>query len=168
MREQLAVLQEQLQYERSLREQDRKLLELRRVELEEARAFLGSADAASGEEITSMVRALNSDVSQLAASIAESGDFLDEYQCDQTIVDQAQKYFGRGLCDLLYACRTENSERREFIVQITLQAVLLWSISHIISRWTPHLRQRGHSVLEGVYEGVRSSCEPCSVSLFIA
>ena len=152
----MAVTQKQLQQAYSLRAEDKKLLELRRVELEDAQAFLGSADSISGEEITSMVQALNSDIFQLAASIAESGDFLVGYHCDEATIRDAEKRIGPGLSQLVYASRKQDYDRREFVIQIALQAALLWVCSDIVDSWVPSLRSTS---VEAVYEVIQDSCE---------
>lgn len=103
-----------------------------------------------------MIQALNSDIFQLAASIAESEEFFDDYKCDMDIANKAKKLFGPALCDLLYGCRNEDHERRELVIQILLQTALLWACRSIVRRCAPNLR---YGEMDVAYDAIAASCE---------
>lgn len=125
------------------------LLEARTKELRGAEAFLTKADALSGADVISMLNALNSEIYQTAALVAESFQFQPKKQKDEEggglmvteedgEVDLAEVYtsatdiLGSRMVELL---RSSEHHEDPTLVQIAFQAGMSAYSNWILSAW---------------------------------
>lgn len=108
------------------------LIEQRYEEVQVAKEFLDSQDKLSGGDIVAKVRALNEQIFQVSAAIAESCEYHKPDAALSNTIDQvAQNIFDRLLPTMNH---TENPE----LVQIALQARLVQLSLWIVSIWGNH------------------------------
>lgn len=131
------------------------LLETRTAELSGSQAFLTKADLLSGAEVISMVEALNTEILQLAAFMADSCKFQrretrqDESKEMQDAYSHATESLGQGIVHLL---RSTSHDDDRTPVQIALQACMNILCEHFVKSWCLDAKQ--NDVLAGVYERI--------------
>lgn len=109
----------------SLNMQRALLIEQRHEEQQAAKEFLDSHDKLSGADVVAKVRALNEQIFQIAAFMAESCKY---HKPEAATINEAQHVFDRLL---LTTNHTDNPE----IVQVALQGRLVLATLGIISGW---------------------------------
>ncbi|KAK0209596.1 hypothetical protein IW262DRAFT_1281438 [Armillaria fumosa] len=109
------------------------LLDVRTRELQDARTFLDTADLVSGEDIISMAEALNAEIFQTAAYMADSSVF--GVKCRLVDTGEVDPWLGADFVEILRSGK--NTEARVQCVQIALQASLVRSCMATIAMWHP-------------------------------
>ncbi|KAG5651982.1 hypothetical protein H0H81_006724 [Sphagnurus paluster] len=115
----------------------RKLLENRTTELQSVHLFMDQADSLSGADIIRMVDALNAEIQQYAALMADSLDHL-QANLEESLTTEtlkiAQFWVGEDIAQVLL----EQRDHKHFdssLVQLALQVCLVRSCEVIINTW---------------------------------
>jgi hypothetical protein len=135
----------------------RTLLEARILELKGAQSFLTTADSLSEAEVSSMVDALNAEIFQAAASMADSFEFEivkgDAGEALTTTRRKTEEVLGPRMLKLLSSLRHREDL---LVVQIALQAWVTKFGRQVITVWhSDVLKER--SFLEKVYSQMRGA-----------
>jgi hypothetical protein len=135
----------------------RTLLEARILELKGAQSFLTTADALSEAEVSSMVDALNAEIFQAAASMADSFEFEivkgDAGEALTTTRRKTEEVLGPRMLKLLSSlCHREDL----LVVQIALQAWVTKFGRQVITVWHSDVLKE-QSFLEKVYSQTRGA-----------
>ena len=135
------------------------LLRTRSSELREAQAFLSTADRLSHAEVLAMVHALNAQMHQLAAQIADCAKLSDSWAAKLRCTAQrehVENIIGKGMAGLLWSMRG----RADLIcVQMALQASLCQGVASITYAWGLALRSRENDLLAQIYNAILASGE---------
>ncbi|KAL4244985.1 hypothetical protein ABKN59_002857 [Abortiporus biennis] len=142
------------------------LLQRRTAELTEAQTFLGVVDEWSHGDIIRMVEHLNSETFQLAASISDQLEWKACRDVDETVAlkqekKKLEKEIGARLVYVLEMAPT--TEDPLMYVQMGLQAVMLRSVSAVVSGWGDYERSATSTVLYRTYQNLYNN-ESQSVS----
>lgn len=128
-----------------------KLLKTRSAELRQAQAYLSTVDALSHADILGMVERLNSNIFQLAASIADFFQYdkpaLVPYQLADR-VQRAEMVGGRGLITLLMSMR-RNADSA--CVQMALQTALLNLAAYVTTSWDVRFNGDQNNMFTNIY-----------------
>ncbi|KAK0212137.1 hypothetical protein DFS33DRAFT_1376631 [Desarmillaria ectypa] len=131
------IAQEQLKAELNSRNLELKslqyLLDVRTRELQVARTYLDTVDLVSGEDIVSMAEALNAEIFQVAAYMADSSMF--SAKCRLAETEEITPWLGADLVEILRSGK--DAEGRAHAVQVGLQASLARSCMATIGMWHP-------------------------------
>ncbi|KAF8871914.1 hypothetical protein CPB85DRAFT_1445283 [Mucidula mucida] len=130
----VATLRQQLQQEGALRSEDKKLLDTRSQELQDSQAYLTIADTVSIAETLAMVENLNSDIFQVAATVADEA-FLEHYELSKENAERARRCFGDNILRLLYEARHRDNESRSLVIQTVVQFALTQACLDITLFW---------------------------------
>ncbi len=109
------------------------LLDVRTRELQDARTYLDTADLVSGEDVVSMAEALNAEIFQTAAYIADSSAF--GAKCRLVVTEEVDPWLGADFVEILRSGK--DAEARVQCVQVALQASLVRSCMATIAMWHP-------------------------------
>ncbi|KAI0783015.1 hypothetical protein C8Q75DRAFT_785481 [Abortiporus biennis] len=142
------------------------LLQRRTAELTEAQTFLGVVDEWSDGDIIRMVEHLNSETFQLAASISDQLEWkacrdVDETNALRGEKKELEKDIGARLIHILQMSPT--MEDPLMYVQLGLQAVMLRSVSAVVSGWGDCERSAINTALYRIYQNLYNN-ESQSVS----
>ncbi|KIY64374.1 hypothetical protein CYLTODRAFT_493171 [Cylindrobasidium torrendii FP15055 ss-10] len=157
-------MQNQYEHEHARRCAAEKLNDLRRNELQEAQAYLEKSDTMSAQDIVSLVRALNSEIFQFAASVAEATPLRAEGHQENEDIQKLYKVIGPELASVVQSMPLPSVDP-EFLFQTVIQ-VALTSVSRV---WTTLFDARAPTYSEAqesirsVYRSIRSA-SPQSVS----
>ncbi|TFK45168.1 hypothetical protein BDQ12DRAFT_674251 [Crucibulum laeve] len=145
--------------------QIRQLLDCRTAELKGAEAFLTKADSLSGAEVISLVEALNSEILQTAAFMAESFQFEEKNSITSNLGEMskdtkeayaaAEEILGTRMVELL---RLSEHHEDPMLVQIAFQASIAAYAHWIIASWYFEDPEDEH-LLSEIYARVRESEE---------
>ncbi|KAJ4469076.1 hypothetical protein C8J55DRAFT_524304 [Lentinula edodes] len=137
----------------------RELLDARMKELQGARAFLNTSDMYSGADIVSMVKSLNAEIFQTAASITDmivdfgSGQVLLEKNLDHLwAVDIVSKTLGEEVATLLQHNHAVLDEHMT-LVQIALQAGLNQGSQYVLCLWA--ISGKANDAINGAFAGIQ-------------
>ncbi|KII95455.1 hypothetical protein PLICRDRAFT_150178 [Plicaturopsis crispa FD-325 SS-3] len=131
------VLEDELRHLKTEYADTAGLLDARTSELKSAQAFLTKADTISGADVIRMVEALNAEILQNAAFMADSFEFglLAEEEAEEAAVEEAaqnaQRFMGPALIQLLRTGQHDDP----MIVQIAFQACLAEFARWIATAW---------------------------------
>ncbi|KAK0434132.1 hypothetical protein EV421DRAFT_1841589 [Armillaria borealis] len=109
------------------------LLDVRTRELQDARTYLDTADLVSGEDVVSMAEALNAEIFQTAAYMADSSAF--GAKCRLVDTGEVDPWLGADFVEILRSGK--DTETRVQCVQVALQASLVRSCMATIAMWHP-------------------------------
>lgn len=154
--------------------QNLELLNTRTSELESARTFLVISDQFAGADVTKMVEALNGEILQTAAIIAESFEFSHKSEAiseeendssDYTESDEMKIAANEHIEEILGHRMTEllkHSEHHDdpILIQTALQAAMCAYADWYITSWFFQDRETEH-LLNDLYERLRESGERC-------
>ncbi|KAF8915645.1 hypothetical protein CPB85DRAFT_395936 [Mucidula mucida] len=146
------IMRQKLQQERSLRGDDQQLLEMRTRELRDVQTYLTTVDTLPVQEIVSMVKALNSDIFQIAAVISESTSFAKRFQLPHEVIKYAEDRLGHDITHLLYKAQERDTDHRSLVVQTVIQAVLADACLGITLSWDAGLKT---TALRWAYDRIR-------------
>ncbi|KAK0471590.1 hypothetical protein IW261DRAFT_1405729 [Armillaria novae-zelandiae] len=120
-------------------QEDRRLLQSRGKELESMRPFLDKTDAYSSADIKSMMESLNSEILQMAAYLSDTLTHNRErVEITDEEANHAMKRVKCYLDDFILAHlmrRDANGVGQNGILQVALQAALLFECSHYLHLW---------------------------------
>ncbi|KAK0493237.1 hypothetical protein EDD18DRAFT_1181177 [Armillaria luteobubalina] len=133
LRTELSTVQKQLNTRDKELRGVQDLLDVRTRELQDARTFLDTADLVSGEDIISMAEALNAEIFQTAAYMADSSVF--GAKCRLVDTGELDPWLGADFVEILRSGK--NTEARVQCVQVALQASLVRSCMATIAMWHP-------------------------------
>ncbi|KAK0212130.1 hypothetical protein DFS33DRAFT_1491806 [Desarmillaria ectypa] len=151
----------ELEKVRELRKEEHALLDLRMRELQDARAYLTTEDAMSGEEIKGMTEALNTEIYQVAAFMADTLDFDWTLLGDEQTQAAAARCVGEHLVRALSggAPRDDSEEETRHLATLAaIQASLVQSCSTVINAWALSQEVSGH--FAHLYMNIRRTCTP--------
>ncbi|KIY68438.1 hypothetical protein CYLTODRAFT_421663 [Cylindrobasidium torrendii FP15055 ss-10] len=153
-------LQSQLDQEQSKRLDTEQQLDVGRRELQEAHTYLETSDRMSGEDVMGLVRALNSEIFQFAAAIAETRSCREDVLMDKPSLDDLEKFVGTSLVDILRRDSVPGADP-EFLLQTAIR-VALAKVAH---RWTKLFSVSDNSQAEvrAAFDSIRTT-SPQSVS----
>jgi hypothetical protein len=138
----------------------RTLLEARILELKGAQSFLTTADALSEAEVSSMVDALNAEIFQAAASMADSFEFEivkgDAGEALTTTRRKTEEVLGPRMLKLLKLLSSLRHREDLLVVQIALQAWVTKFGRQVITVWHSDVLKE-QSFLEKVYSQTRGA-----------
>lgn len=153
-------LQSQLDQEQCKRLDTEQQLDVGRRELQEAHTYLETSDRMSGEDVMGLVSALNSEIFQFAAAIAETRSRREDVLVDKPSLDDLEKFVGASLVDILRRESVPGADP-EFLLQTALQ-VALAKVAH---RWTKLFSVSDNSQAEvrAAFDSIRttSACFLC-------
>ncbi|KAK0448946.1 uncharacterized protein EV420DRAFT_835194 [Desarmillaria tabescens] len=109
------------------------LLDVRTRELQDARMYLNTVDLVSGEDVVSMAEALNAEIFQAAAYMADSSVFGAKSRLTET--KEIAPWIGVDFIEILRS--EKDAETRVHAVQVALQASLARSCMATIAMWHP-------------------------------
>lgn len=155
-------LSEELQHETRAHAETAELLEHRTKELQGSQVFLTKADRLSGAEIISMVEALNAEIFQTAASMADAlvdlGRSISKVDVEAEAAREGDlktvEILGNRMAELLRSSRYH--EDPTFIVQTALQATMTACAHWVISSWSFRNPEDEH-LLGEIYATLRES-----------
>ncbi len=150
----VATLRQQLQQEGALRSEDKKLLDTRSQELQDSQAYLTIADTVSIAETLAMVENLNSDIFQVAATVADEA-FLEHYELSKENAERARRWFGDNILRLFYEARHRDNESRSLVIQTVVQFALTQACLDITLFWDATLASTS---LGTAYNHIRTKC----------
>ncbi|KAJ3857373.1 hypothetical protein EV368DRAFT_77858 [Lentinula lateritia] len=138
---------------------NRELLDTRMKELQGARAFLNTSDMHSGADIVSMVKTLNAEIFQAAASITDTiVDFMSgQVSLEKNLhhswaVDIVSKTLGEEITTLLQHNQAVLDEHMT-LVQIALQAGLNQRSQYVLCLWA--LPGEVNDAINGAFAGIQ-------------
>ncbi|KAJ3815433.1 hypothetical protein F5876DRAFT_72071 [Lentinula aff. lateritia] len=138
---------------------NRELLDTRMKELQGARAFLNTSDMHSGADIVSMVKTLNAEIFQAAASITDTiVDFMSgQVSLEKNLhhswaVDIVSKTLGEEVATLLHDHDVAVDEHMT-LVQIALQAGLNQRSQYVLCLWA--LPGEVNDAINGAFAGIQ-------------
>ena len=140
MEDQLTSLSTQLDGVKAEHQQTLQLLEAKMSALKGIQVFLTKEDVFSGADVIAMVDALNAEILQLAAFMA---DRLDDKQKDlnaaaEEVKARAVRSLGEPLVHMLGNVPLQtNPDQDPMRLQIALQVSLIYSCNQIIESWMP-------------------------------
>ncbi|KIY64373.1 hypothetical protein CYLTODRAFT_102542 [Cylindrobasidium torrendii FP15055 ss-10] len=155
------TLQNQLTHEQARREEAEKLTGARRRELQEAQAYLETSDSMSAQEVVGLVKAVNLEIFQFAATASESASpSSNAHLPTTTALDELKTHIGVNLTAII-RCKSSSDSDPIFLFQMAIQVTLL----KIASEWTHILGLpfQNHTGILAAYTSVRRS-SPQSVS----
>jgi len=164
----VAMLKGEIEQARVTHAQTVELLEARTAELAGAQAFLNKADQLPGAEVIAMVEALNSEIMQTAAFLAESFEFEEKSKEGDIDIEEdeereeyeecylrATEVVGSRMVELL---KSANHKQDPVIVQMAFQSGM-----SEYSRWMTSCWYFEHpddeEWLTDIYDGIRESEE---------
>ena len=164
--EELRLTTGQLRASETQHQQTRQALEVKVSELKAAQTFLTKEDSLSGADVITMVGALNAEILQISAFIADSLDSSDGSMADELSSErkeareQAIRRIGEPLVQTLTTnFLHEELDRDPLPLQIALQIALARLCAEITQTWTP-----GHPYYESMfvtmYSRLREEGEP--------
>ncbi|KAJ3920872.1 hypothetical protein F5877DRAFT_37128 [Lentinula edodes] len=134
----------------------RELLDARMKELQGARAFLNTSDMYSGADIVSMVKSLNGEIFQAAASITDTiVGFMSSQvslENDPWAVDIVSKTLGEEVATLLQHNHAVLDEHMT-LVQIALQAGLNQWSQYVLCLWA--MPGEANDAINGAFAGIQ-------------
>ncbi|KAJ3881322.1 hypothetical protein F5051DRAFT_437017 [Lentinula edodes] len=134
----------------------RELLDARMKELQGARAFLNTSDMYSGADIVSMVKSLNGEIFQAAASITDTiVGFMSSQvslENDPWAVDIVSKTLGEEVATLLQHNHAVLDEHMT-LVQIALQAGLNQRSQYVLCLWA--IPEEANDAINGAFAGIQ-------------
>ncbi|KAJ3928071.1 MAG: hypothetical protein NXY57DRAFT_902739 [Lentinula lateritia] len=134
----------------------RELLDARMKELQGARAFLNTSDIYSGADIVSMVKSLNGEIFQAAASITDTiVGFMSSQvslENDSCAVDIVSKTLGEEVAMLLQHNHAVLDEHMT-LVQIALQAGLNQRSQYVLCLWA--ISEEANDAINGAFAGIQ-------------
>jgi hypothetical protein len=152
--EELRTTSHQLRAAEVQHQQTRQALELKASELRGAQIFLTKEDSLSGADVIAMVHALNAEILQMSAYMADSTNIRGEMMSEEgrAARDRATQRIGEPLVRTL----ANKFSRREFDpdplpLQIALQIALVRSCGETIESWIP-----GYPSYEDVFMAIYS------------
>ncbi|KAH7869554.1 uncharacterized protein C8R40DRAFT_1073890 [Lentinula edodes] len=132
------------------------LLDARMKELQGARAFLNTSDMYSGADIVSMVKSLNGEIFQAAASITDTiVGFMSSQvslENDPWAVDIVSKTLGEEVATLLQHNHAVLDEHMT-LVQIALQAGLNQRSQYVLCLWA--MPGEANDAINGAFAGIQ-------------
>ncbi|EIW80578.1 hypothetical protein CONPUDRAFT_57412 [Coniophora puteana RWD-64-598 SS2] len=142
-------------------EETQSLLESRTRELKGSQAFLTKADSLSGADVISLLGALNAEILQTAAFIADSFEFsFDKVQAREGGVAEMldartklQDVMGASLLDLLGRVKHQDDPT---LIQIALQSSIVEFSRWMVSTWDYDVLQAEQPLME-VYQNIRET-----------
>ncbi|PBK90606.1 hypothetical protein ARMGADRAFT_1166920 [Armillaria gallica] len=156
---------QELEKERTLRKEEQALLDLRMRELQDARAYLTTEDAISGEEIKGMTEALNTEIYQVAAFMADTMDFDGTSPADEVNKAAAVRWIGEPLVGVLSSGVPKNDseeETRHLATLAAIQTSIVQTCINLINTWSFHPNVNDH--FAGLYANIRET----SISFAVA
>ncbi|KIY68439.1 hypothetical protein CYLTODRAFT_262187 [Cylindrobasidium torrendii FP15055 ss-10] len=155
----IQVLERQFNGEHDRRQKAESLLDIRRHELQEAQVYLEKSDTMSGHDIVGLVKAVNAEIFQLAASISESAPRQEHIHCPRPSSDGVQELIGANFLAVL---RIESLPNWD--AEILLQTAVQTALVKIVHRWNMFYTINGvQGGLISAYKNIRAS-SPQSVS----
>jgi hypothetical protein len=142
---QVAELQQELEQLRKERESLQELLKVRTEELQGIQTFVDTSDKTSIEDVRRMVEQLNAELFQLAASIADSCQYSQNFQVTSNAKDGARdrtnlrfdpflrQTLGPRMVGILMAAR---HDKNPYCVQLALQACLAAWVAKLSADWS--------------------------------
>ncbi|KAG6885091.1 hypothetical protein C0993_005974 [Termitomyces sp. T159_Od127] len=131
----LWVIREQLQSAETVYEGARKQLMERTAELQSAQVFLDAADSLSGADIINMTTALNAEILQISAVMADSLDYARRQR--EVPKERLEKEIGKILTQaLINRMSVDGEDVDPTLVQLALQVCLVRCCGTIITSWT--------------------------------
>ncbi|SJL14058.1 uncharacterized protein ARMOST_17511 [Armillaria ostoyae] len=149
---------QELEKERTFRKAEHALLDLRMRELQDARAYLTTEDAISGEEIKGMTEALNTEVYQVAAFMADTLDFDGASPADEMNKAAAARWIGEPLVGVLSSGAPKNDseeETRHLATLAVIQTSIVQTCISLINTWSFHPNVNDH--FAGLYANIRET-----------
>lgn len=129
------ILYFQLEQEYGRRCAAEKLNELRVIELQEAQAYLEFPDTMSGQDVVGLVKALNSEIFQFAASVSEASPrrrTRKGHQKNTEDLDNLQSVVGANIVDVVRNLESLPDVDPELLFQTAIQVAL----ANIAQVWT--------------------------------
>lgn len=140
------------------------LLKTRTLELNAAETFLNKADSSSGADVIGMVEALNGEIFQTAATIAEAFKFGEKQIEDSEDLLSAHgdvvDILGTRMTDLL---RSSSHHDDQLLIQLALQAAMCAYMEWIITSWYFEGRDE-EELLSNLYNYIQDGGESFSYS----
>lgn len=139
-------------------EQKSKLLDVRSTELRDAQAYLGKEDTVSSAEIIRTVEALNGEIYQAAAQIANECSVVGEGEAPDRLglglaASIVSEHLGATMVELLMAVPAQACD--DIVVQMALQALLAQVAAQIVDSWVPMTKSPAINCFLGqVYENL--------------
>ncbi|KAK0196218.1 hypothetical protein F5146DRAFT_924336 [Armillaria mellea] len=151
-------INKELEKEKSLRREEQALLDLRTRELQDAQAYLTTEDAISGEEIKGMTEALNTEIYQVAAFMADTLDFDGLSPADEMNKAAAARWIGEPLVGALSSGVPKNDseeETRHLATLAAIQTSIVQTCINLINTWSFHPNVNDH--FAGLYINIRKT-----------
>jgi chromosome segregation ATPase len=155
--EELRITSNQLRAAETQHQETRQALDVKVSELKGAQTFLTKEDSLSGAEVITMVNALNAEILQISAFIADSLDSRDRSITDEMASEggAAREQAIRRIGEPLVQTLTTNFLREALDpdplpLQIAMQIALARSCAETIQSWTPGFEQY-ESMLATIY-----------------
>ncbi|KAK0471604.1 hypothetical protein IW261DRAFT_1344399 [Armillaria novae-zelandiae] len=148
----------ELEKEKFLRREEHTLLDLRTRELQDARAYLTTEDAVSGEEIKGMTEALNTEIYQVAAFMADTLDFDGTSPADDLNKAAAVRWIGESLVGVLSSGVPKNDteeETRHLATLAAIQTSMVQTCINLINTWSFHPNVNDH--FTALYINIRNT-----------
>ncbi|CCM01025.1 uncharacterized protein FIBRA_03073 [Fibroporia radiculosa] len=162
-KQELQAVEGQLVYARKreealMKERDsmQALLDARRKELSDAQVYLTSVDSVSESDVAGMITKLNAEISQAVTWMVEALDTQPtEIPSDDTI-QQLKMLLGDSFIRHLSTFYSRDGEDDTFLLEIVLQAAILFFVGTVISSWGLSGGQ-ADPLLVAVYDRMRST-----------
>ncbi|KAF5374678.1 hypothetical protein D9615_008988 [Tricholomella constricta] len=148
--QELHVIKDELRRAEANHEITRSQLIQRAAELQSAQLFINQADSLSGAEVIAMANALNAEILQSAAFMADSLDYTQGRTPTTQEVSAARSTLGEDLVQALVSQRGQPGFDPT-MVQLALQVCLVRCSKMIVESWT---LRRDETILKSIYANI--------------